>query len=51
MEGAEIKNSKLEDTIVFPNSEIKNSEIRDSVVDSNCKIEDTGLYPNQSENT
>ena len=43
MEGAEIKDSKIENTLVFPNTEVKDSDVRNSIIDQKCQIEDTDL--------
>ena len=43
MEGARILDSKIENSIIFPESEIKDSEIRNSIIDRDTDIEDTEL--------
>ena len=43
MEGAEINDSKIENTLVFPNTEVKDSDVRNSIIDQKCQIEDTDL--------
>jgi len=43
MEGAEIKDSKIENTLVFPNTEVKDSDVRNSIIDQKCQIEDTDI--------
>ena len=43
MEGAEIKDSKIENSLVFPNTEVKDSDVRNSIIGQKCHLEDTDL--------
>lgn len=43
MDGVEVVDSDLENTVVFPDTVIKESDIKDSIVDSGCEIEDMDL--------
>ncbi|MFB6182873.1 MAG: sugar phosphate nucleotidyltransferase [Candidatus Nanohaloarchaea archaeon] len=43
MEGATIKNTKVENTIIFPESIITNSEIKNSIIDAKADIRNTDL--------
>jgi glucose-1-phosphate thymidylyltransferase len=43
MDGAELENVTVRNSIVFPDTKIQDSEIRNSIVDKNCDIQDTDL--------
>jgi glucose-1-phosphate thymidylyltransferase len=43
MEGAEIVDSEISSSIVFPETRIEDSDVRNSVVDRHCNIKDTDL--------
>jgi len=43
MEGAEVDNSKLKNTIVFSNAKIEDSTVKNSIIDKHSKVEDVDL--------
>lgn len=43
MEGSSLRDVKIEDAIIFPETEIEESEIRNSIVDRFCEIKDTDM--------
>jgi len=43
MEGAEVDNSELKNTIVFSNAKIEDSTVKNSIIDKHSKVEDVDL--------
>lgn len=43
MEGAKVRNSELQNTIIFPNAEVKDSGVRNSIIDQYSDVEDVDL--------
>lgn len=43
MESAEIEDSEIENSIIFPGTVVRNSDIRNSIVDTDCEVEETDM--------
>ncbi|MFB6203705.1 MAG: sugar phosphate nucleotidyltransferase [Candidatus Nanohaloarchaea archaeon] len=43
MDGAELKNTTISNSIVFPNAVVEDSEVRNSLIDENCEISSADL--------
>jgi glucose-1-phosphate thymidylyltransferase len=43
MEGAEVKDSEIKNSIIFPEAQVEDSEIRNSILDRHSKIKDINL--------